>query len=122
MSRKDIKKRYVTYKRKWLIPMLSLLLLVLIVIDALLFAAIKDLPKEHMNEAREKETSAQDSTETYEVEEGCLSLEGIRKTVRHKSIKVEYLNIGFKKTVKNFSDYEAQIIQHEMDHFEGILI
>jgi len=62
------------------------------------------------------------SKETYEVEEGCLSLEGIRKTVRHKSIKVEYLNIGFKKTVKNFSDYEAQIIQHEMDHFEGILI
>ena len=58
----------------------------------------------------------------FETEEGCLSLEGVRKTKRCRSIKLEYLDIDFKKRIKTFKDFEAQIIQHEMDHFEGILI
>ena len=58
----------------------------------------------------------------YETEEGCLSLEGVRKTKRYKTIKLEYLDIDFKKRIKTYSGFEAQIIQHEMDHFEGILI
>ena len=62
------------------------------------------------------------SKETYQIEEGCLSLSGVRMTTRYSSITVEYLDIKFKKNKKTFHDYEAQIIQHEMDHFEGILI
>ncbi len=58
----------------------------------------------------------------YETEEGCLSLIGTRKTKRFKKIKVEYYNDKFQKRLKVFNDFEAQIIQHEMDHFEGILI
>ena len=61
-------------------------------------------------------------TGLFETEEGCLSLEGVRKTKRYKSIKLEYLDIAFKKRIKTFNDFEAQIIQHEMDHFEGIII
>ncbi len=62
------------------------------------------------------------SKETYQAEEGCLSLSGTRTVVRHKSITVEYLDMNFRKNKKTFCDFEAQIIQHEMDHFEGILI
>ena len=62
------------------------------------------------------------SDETYEAEEGCLSLEGERPTVRHKKISVEYYDMKFRKKKKTFSDFKAQIIQHEMDHLEGILI
>ena len=58
----------------------------------------------------------------YEAEEGCLSLIGTRKTKRFKKIKVEYYNDRFQKRLKVFTDFEAQIIQHEMDHFEGIII
>lgn len=58
----------------------------------------------------------------YEAEEGCLSLIGTRKTKRFKKIKVEYYNDKFQKRLKVFSDFEAQIIQHEMNHFEGIII
>ena len=58
----------------------------------------------------------------YETEEGCLSLIGTRKTKRFKKIKVEYYNDKFQKRLKVFNDFEAQIIQHEMDHFEGIII
>lgn len=62
------------------------------------------------------------SKESYEAEEGCLSLMGTRKAVRFKSITIEYLDKNFKKCKKVFHDFEAQIIQHEMDHFQGILI
>ena len=58
----------------------------------------------------------------YEAEEGCLSLEGTRKTKRYKEIEVEYEDINFKKQRQKFSGFTAQIIQHEMDHLEGIII
>lgn len=58
----------------------------------------------------------------YEAEEGCLSLPGVRKTTRYKTIEVEYYDISFKKRKETFRDFTAQIIQHEMDHFEGKLI
>lgn len=59
---------------------------------------------------------------TYETEEGCLSLSGVRPTTRYKAITVEYLDMKWKKKKQTFKDYEAQIIQHEMDHFDGIII
>ena len=62
------------------------------------------------------------SGKVYETEEGCLSLEGIRKTKRYESIKVSYLDQNFKKKIKTFKGYTAQIIQQELDHFEGIII
>ena len=58
----------------------------------------------------------------YETEEGCLSLVGTRKTKRYKSIKVQYQNEKFQTRIKTFTDWEAQIIQHEIDHCEGIII
>lgn len=58
----------------------------------------------------------------YETEEGCLSLEGTRPTKRYKAITVEYLDRKWKKKKKTFKDFEAQIIQHEMDHFDGTII
>ena len=58
----------------------------------------------------------------YEAEEGCLSLEGIRKTTRYKDIEVEYEDISFKKQKQKFTGFPAQIVQHEMDHLEGIII
>ena len=58
----------------------------------------------------------------YEAEEGCLSLPGVRKTKRYKVIEVEYQDMSFKKKKDTFRDFTAQIIQHEMDHFEGKLI
>lgn len=62
------------------------------------------------------------SNKTYVTEEGCLSLQGVRKTQRYESIKVSYLDINFKKKIKTFKGYTAQIIQHELDHFEGKII
>lgn len=62
------------------------------------------------------------SEETYETEEGCLCHDGTRPVTRHKKIKVEYLNMKFRPKTKTFTDFPAQIIQHEMDHLEGILI
>lgn len=58
----------------------------------------------------------------YETEEGCLSLTGIRKTRRFETIKVRYENEQFLQRIKTFSGYTAQIIQHEIDHLDGILI
>ena len=58
----------------------------------------------------------------YEAEEGCLSLVGKRKAVRYTTVKVKYRDERFKTQVKSFSGFTAQIIQHEMDHLEGILI
>lgn len=58
----------------------------------------------------------------YKVEEGCLSLLGVRPAVRYKKIKVQYQNEAFQTRVKTWTGYTAQIIQHEIDHCEGILI
>ena len=58
----------------------------------------------------------------YEAEEGCLSLEGVRKTKRYQSIKVQYQTMDGKPRIKTFTGWTAQIIQHEIDHCNGILI
>ena len=58
----------------------------------------------------------------YETEEGCLSLLGVRKTTRYKDIEVEFLDAGFKKQRQKYSGWIAQIIQHEVDHCNGIVI
>ena len=58
----------------------------------------------------------------YETEEGCLSLIGVRKTTRYNDIEVEYEDINFVKKKQKFSGFTAQIVQHEMDHLEGIVI
>lgn len=62
------------------------------------------------------------SSQSYEVEEGCLSLDGQRKTKRYRSVTVEFLDMNFKKKIQTFKDFEAQIIQHEIDHFSGTII
>ena len=62
------------------------------------------------------------SKQIYETEESCLSLMGQRSVQRYKVIVVEYLDQKFKRKKQVFRDFEAQIIQHEMDHFNGILI
>ena len=58
----------------------------------------------------------------YETEEGCLSLTGVRKVKRYHSIKVCYQNEMFQTRYKTYTDWTAQIIQHEIDHCEGIVI
>lgn len=58
----------------------------------------------------------------YEAEEGCLSLVGRRKTTRFQTIKVQWQNEKFQTRLKTFTGWTAQIIQHEIDHCEGILI
>ena len=63
------------------------------------------------------------AAEPYETEEGCLSLlGGPRKTLRYRKIKVEYQTTEFQKRIKTFTGWTAQIIQHEIDHCNGILI
>lgn len=61
-------------------------------------------------------------SEPYEVEEGCLSLEGKRKTVRYKNIEVEFQDLQFQKKKMEFHGLVAQIILHEMDHCSGVVI
>lgn len=58
----------------------------------------------------------------YEAEEGCLSLPGMRKAKRWHSIKVQYQNDLFQIRFKTFTGWTAQIIQHEIDHCNGVLI
>lgn len=58
----------------------------------------------------------------YETDEGCLSLIGTRKAKRHKVIKVQWQNEKFQTRLKTFTGWTAEIIQHEIDHCEGILI
>ncbi len=58
----------------------------------------------------------------YEAEEGCLSLDGTRKTTRYRSIKVRWQNTAMQTRLKTFTGFTAQIIQHEVDHCEGIVI
>lgn len=62
------------------------------------------------------------SSQPYETEEGCLSLTGVRKTKRYRSIKVKYETEQFQTRFKTFTGWTAQIIQHEIDHCNGILI
>ena len=62
-------------------------------------------------------------SEPYETEEGCLSLlGGPRKTTRYQKIKVRYQTLKLETRLKSFSGWTAQIIQHEIDHCNGILI
>lgn len=58
----------------------------------------------------------------YDTEEGCLSLEGSRKTRRYEAIEVEYRDRDFKRCRQRFKGWTAQIIQHEIDHCDGIVI
>ncbi len=58
----------------------------------------------------------------YETEEGCLSLDGTRKTTRYQNIEIEYLDSSWKKHRQKYSGWTAQIIQHEIDHLSGIII
>lgn len=58
----------------------------------------------------------------YETEEGCLSLPGVRKTKRYQIITVKYQDLSMKSQTQTFMGWTAQIIQHEIDHCNGILI
>ena len=58
----------------------------------------------------------------YKTEEGCLSLDGERPCIRYQKIEVDYLDQNFNKQHGKFSGFTAQIIQHEIDHCQGILI
>ena len=58
----------------------------------------------------------------YTAEEGCLSLTGTRRAKRFQTIKVQWQNEKFQTRYKTFTGWTAQIIQHEIDHCEGILI
>lgn len=62
------------------------------------------------------------SKESYTAEEGCLSLLGQRKTKRWESVSVEYEDMSFNKRRGTYSGFTAQIIQHEIDHLNGIII
>lgn len=64
----------------------------------------------------------QSKTDPYETEEGCLSLTGVRKTTRYQKITIRYQDMSFREHVQEFSGWTAQIIQHECDHLEGIII
>ena len=58
----------------------------------------------------------------FQTEEGCLSLEGVRPCTRYKEIEVDYLDANFKKQHGKYSGWTAQIIQHEIDHCNGVVI
>lgn len=58
----------------------------------------------------------------YEAEEGCLSLSGTRRIKRYKTIKVQWQNEAFQTRLKTFTGWTAEIIQHEIDHCEGVII
>ena len=61
-------------------------------------------------------------SDPYEAEEGCLSLTGRRKVKRYQTIKVQWQNEKFQARRKTFTGWTAEIIQHEIDHCEGVLI
>ena len=58
----------------------------------------------------------------YETPESCLSLTGERPTTRYEEIEVEYQDMQFNQQRRKFTGWTAQIIQHECDHLEGIII
>lgn len=59
---------------------------------------------------------------SYVAEESCLSLTGVRETTRYETIEVEYFDKSFRKQRGSFTGFVAQIIQHEIDHCDGIII
>ena len=61
-------------------------------------------------------------TGDFQTEEGCLSLDGVRPCTRYKEIEVDYLDTNFKKQHGKYIGWTAQIIQHEVDHCNGIVI
>ena len=61
-------------------------------------------------------------SQPYETEEGCLSLVGVRKTTRYQKITVCYRDMSFQEHTQEFNGWIAQIIQHECDHLEGVII
>lgn len=63
-----------------------------------------------------------DRANEYQTEEGCLSLSGTRPAVRWRRIRVSYLDENFAPHTESFTGYTAQIIQHEIDHCNGVLI
>lgn len=63
-----------------------------------------------------------DKTGEYQTQEGCLSLIGERKCTRYKEIEVDYLDINFNKQHGKYTGFVAEIIQHEIDHTNGIII
>ena len=58
----------------------------------------------------------------YETEEGCLSLEGTRKTKRYRSIRLKWQDVQLKEHIGTLDGFQAQIVQHEIDHCDGKLI
>lgn len=62
------------------------------------------------------------SPETYVIKEGCLCHEGAQDVTRHEAIEVEFLDLRMKKCRRKYDGITAEIIQHELDHLEGILI
>ena len=69
-----------------------------------------------------KRIIAFDNEGAYQTEEGCLSLAGTRPATRYRTIKVSYQDLAMKPRVKTFTGFTAQIIQHEIDHCNGVLI
>ena len=61
-------------------------------------------------------------SDEYETEEGCLSLIGERKCRRYKEIEVDYLDVNFNSRHGKFTGFVAEIIQHEVDHTNGVII
>ena len=61
-------------------------------------------------------------TGAFQTEESCLSLDGVRPCTRYKEIEVDYLDTNFKKQHGKYIGWTAQIIQHEVDHCNGIVI
>ena len=59
---------------------------------------------------------------SFETEEGCLSLIGVREVKRYQEIELEYYDMGWKKQRRKYTGWIAQIIQHECDHLQGIII
>ena len=62
------------------------------------------------------------SSGEYETEEGCLSLAGLRKTKRFRSIRLSWQDLQMKQHTGTFEGFQAQIVQHEIDHCNGVLI
>ena len=58
----------------------------------------------------------------YDAEEGCLSLDGVRPARRYRTVKVQWQTRDMKQRVKTFTGFTAQIIQHELDHLDGVII
>ncbi len=62
------------------------------------------------------------ASDRYQTEEGCLSLIGGKKTMRYEKIKLQYQNEEFQVRIKTFTGFTAQIIQHQIDHCNGVVI